>query len=116
MAEPTSEQVDAFCQLMPTASSFFADMPASLLNYYNNARQESSLDIQTIEELFPEIASANELDPMIDLHNIVVSYYDGDWSSYIGILAGCTWEVEHGLGIKVVNGVPAEFGHQDLVI
>ena len=114
--EPTSKQIDAFCHLLPSKSPFFADLPEALLTYYNRARDESPLDAETISDLFPQINDARDLDRLIDLRGILVWYYDGDWSSYIGILAECRWEEEHGLGIKVVGGVPTEFGNQDLVI
>ena len=113
---PNDKQIDAFCQLLPSNSSFFADLPEALLSYYHRARGESPYDTLTTAKLFPQIRNQKDLDCMVDLRGILVWYYDGDWSSFIGILAECTWEEEHGLGIKVVDGVPTEFGYQDLVI
>jgi len=113
---PTDKQIEAFCQLLPSNSSFFTDLPEALLKHYNVARDESPLDDETIAELFPRIDDAFDLDRMIDLRGILVWYYDGEWSSYIGILAECNWEEEHGLGIKVVDGIPTEIGNQDIVI
>ena len=114
--EPSEKQIEALCRLLPPDSSFFADLPETLLAHYNTARDESSLSQESIAELFPPIQNAAELDRMIELRGILVWHYDADWSSYIGVLAECNWEEEHGLGIKVVDGVPIEIGNQDIVI
>lgn len=115
-SEPTDKQIDAFCQLLPPNNSCFADLPNALLQHYNTAREESPLDEETIEQLFPCISGVSDLDRMIDLRGILVWYYSDDWSSYIGILAECSWEEEHGLGIKIVDSIPTKIGNQDIVI
>ena len=102
-ADPTSPQIEAFQQFMDNRALVLSKIEEQLTEYYDRARVESSLDQETVADLFPSINSPSELGSMVDLRGIIFSYYDGDWSSYVGILAECDWEEEHGLGIKVVK-------------
>jgi len=53
---------------------------------------------------------------MTQLTGILIGYFDGDdWSAVIGILAECSWEEEHGFGVKIMDGRVTEIGFQDLV-
>lgn len=114
---PNDLQVEAFHRFNDHRDVFFDDLQQQLYEYYNQARTECDLDQATIEERFPAIHNARQLASMIRLTGILIDYFDGDaWSAVIGLLAECSWEVEHGLGVKIVDGCVVEIGFQDLVI
>jgi hypothetical protein len=116
-SEPNGLQVDAFCGFMERRDVFFAELEEQLFEHYNRASREVDLDDETRTALFPTILDARELGTMIQLTGILIDYFDGgEWSAVIGLLAECSWEQEHGLGVKIVNGRVVEIGFQDLVI
>ena len=113
---PNELQIEAFRRLNDDRDKFFADLEQKLLDYYNQARTECDLDEETTKELFPAIEDARQLASMTRLTGILIGNFDGDdWSAVIGLLAECSWEKEHGLGVKVVDGCVVEIGFQDLV-
>jgi hypothetical protein len=40
----------------------------------------------------------------------------GNTRPTFGLLLNCTWEEEHGVGIKFVNGKVTQVGFQDIVL
>ena len=113
---PNDLQIEAFRRFNDNRDVFFADLEKQLLDYYNQTRTECDLDEETTKELFPVIDDARQLASMIRLTGILIGYFDGDdWSAVIGLLAECSWEVEHGLGVKIVDGRVVEIGFQDIV-
>jgi hypothetical protein len=114
---PTERQIDAFCRFASNRDPFFKSLEGKLFKYFNDARQESNLHQDMIERLFPHLDEPRQLKSLIELRSILVSYYDGEaWCDYIGLLMECSWEVEHGLGVKVVDGQVQEIGLQDIVL
>jgi hypothetical protein len=114
---PTERQIEAFCKFVSNRDLFFAGLEGKLFQYFNDARQKSNLDKDTIERLFPPLEDPRQLKSLIKFAGILVSYFDGEaWSEYIGLLMECSWDVEHGLGLKVVDGRVREIGLQDIVI
>jgi hypothetical protein len=114
---PTERQIEAFCNFVSNRDQFFDGLEGSLFQYFNDARQRSNLHQDTIKRLFPLLEHPRQLKSLIEFRGILVSYYDGEaWCEYIGLLMECRWDVEHGLGVKVVGGQVREIGLQDIVI
>lgn len=114
---PNELQIEAFCRFMADRDAFFSDLERLLFDYYTEARADCDLDAKTKESLFPLIDDPRQLSSMTRLTGIVIGYFDGDdWSAVIGLLAECSWEREHGLGVKVIDGRVAEIGFQDVVV
>jgi len=53
---------------------------------------------------------------MISLDGIVVPYADIFEGRDIRITFNCTWEIENGLGLRLLNEQVTEIGYQDVVI
>ena len=114
---PTDRQIEAFSFFMSHREVFFYNLEDELFIYFNIARSESNLDKDTIDRLFPKLNCARELKNLMKPFTVMVSYYAGeDWSDYIGLLMECTWEIEHGLGVKIVDNKVIEIGIQEIVL
>lgn len=114
---PNDRQILAFCRFVQSADLFFHSLERKLLDYFDKTRDECDLDAETKGLLFPPLQDPRDLSSLIVLTGVLVSYFDGDdWSEYIGLLMECTWDREHGLGVKLVDGDVAEIGGQEIVL
>ncbi len=86
-----------------------------ILNYYKQTRHELGYDI-AYRRNYPEVENTNQILEMIDLVGIVVSYGDIYEERDIGITFDCTWDIEHGLGLRLLNEQVNEVGYQDVAI
>lgn len=86
-----------------------------ILEYYQEKRHELGYDI-AFEENYPLVETTDKILEMISLDGIVVSYagiYEG---RAMGILFKCTWDMENGLGLRLLDEVVTEVGYQDVAI
>ena len=105
---PNDLQVQAFTEFASSKYNIFTQVEKRVWDYYQRsvACHEGSLVISNSQSLAEKTT----------LTGCVVGYFDGDdWSAYIGLLAECEWEPEHGLGIKIVDGLISEIGFQDII-
>ncbi|EMA6344706.1 DUF2004 domain-containing protein [Bacillus cytotoxicus] len=109
------EQYMAYQALMQNWEELQPSLLQSILDYYKQERQELGYDIE-VNESYPLVETANEILEMISLDGIVVPYagiFDG---RDIGITFNCTWDIENGLGIRLLNEKVTEVGYQDVAI
>jgi hypothetical protein len=62
----------------------------------------------------PLISSLDELGRLIEPEAVVFRYTNA--RPTFGLLLKCSWEEEHGVGIKFVNGKVTQVGFQDIVL
>ncbi len=109
------EQYIAYKSLMQNWEQLQQGFLQAILDYYKQERQELGYDIE-VNENYPQIESTNQLLEMINLVGIVVPYGDIYEERDIGITFDCTWDIENGLGIRLLNERVAEVGYQDVAI
>lgn len=63
-----------------------------LLDLYDYSPEERA-------ELMPEISGVEDLKALIGLHSVHVHQIARDGMPYVGFEFGCTWDIEHGLGV-----------------
>ncbi|MCC5803759.1 DUF2004 domain-containing protein [Rossellomorea vietnamensis] len=109
------EQYIAYKLLVQNWKQLQQDFLQAILDYYKQERQELGYDIEVNED-YPLIESTNQLLEMITLVGIVVPYGDIYKERDIGITFDCTWDMENGLGIRLLNERVNEVGYQDIAI
>jgi len=87
----------------------------SILDYYRQKRQELGYDIG-LNENYPLVETTDQILDMITLDGIVVPYADIFEGRDIGITFNCTWDMENGLGLRLLNEKVIEVGYQDIAI
>lgn len=87
----------------------------SLLQYYQQKRQELGCDI-AINADYPAIEGIEQIRSMVTLEAIAVPYGDIYEERDIGLLFTCTWDLENGVGVRLLNERVAEVGYQDIII
>lgn len=114
-ASPTPKQLQAFKNLLDEAPEVFSKLEEQLFSYYLKKREESKGEDYFVE-CFPEVISPKELEKYLRFRSIGVCYYDDDWSSYIGFIIDCDWDVELGIGVKLIKNRVREIDVQDIVL
>jgi hypothetical protein len=110
---PNEQQISAFCDLIARWDDVMHTMRDGILANWAQELAECSRE--------PEYNASYPAEPQLanrtELTGIIVSYMNGqEWCNYIGLLAECSWSLEHGLGVKIVDGRIVEIGYQDIVI
>jgi hypothetical protein len=67
-------------------------------------------------EEMPSIRTVDDLRLLIGLHSVTVHQIEKDGVPYVGFEFGCTWDVEHGLGVLMHGTRVVEIGGADTAI
>lgn len=109
------EQYTAYQSLMKNWKQLQQSFLQPILDYYQQKRHELGYDI-ALNESYPLVETTDQLLEMITLDGIVVPYGDIREGRDIGILFNCTWDVENGLGLRLLDVKVTEVGYQDVAI
>ncbi|MGE6260571.1 DUF6985 domain-containing protein [Heyndrickxia sporothermodurans] len=109
------EQYMAYQALMQNWEDLQPILLQSILDYYKQKRHELGYDIG-LNENYPLIETTDQILEMITLDGIVVPYADIFDGRDIGIIFNCTWDIENGLGLRLLNEKVTEVGYQDVAI
>ena len=112
---PTPKQLQAFKDLLENSREIFSKLEDQLFTYYQEQRLENEGE-DYFEDSFPEVKTPRELEQYMKFQSISVCYYDEDWSSYIGLIIDCDWDVELGVGVKLIKNRVREIDVQDIVL
>lgn len=88
----------------------------ALFRYYNEMRPAYEAMGNEWVEKMPKIESPLLLENMIQLQSVALSWPYGGDDVQVGLTYSCEWEVEHGLGVVLVNGAVKTVGGADCAI
>lgn len=114
-AQPTQKQLQAFKELLNEAPQIFEKLEEQLFAYYQEQREDNKYE-DYYEEFFSELKSPKDLEKHIYFHSIKVSYYDEDWSKFIGLIMDCDWDKQLGVGVMLIKNKVREINVQDIVL
>ena len=109
------EQYVAYTSLMQNWEHLQQSFLQPILDYYKQERHELGYDIEANEN-YPLVETTDQILEMISLDGIVVSYADVFEGRDIGLTFNCTWDIENGLGLSLLNEKVDEVGYQDVAI
>ena len=116
--EPSAAQLEAFNSFIKLKEETFQKLEAQLFEYYAQVRIEASeyYEEAYFKETYPPVSSPKELSKRLKFKNVLIGYYDEDWSSYIGLVIDCDWDIDNGVGVKIEGNKVVEIGEQDIVL
>jgi hypothetical protein len=90
----------------------------AIFNYYNEVIEEYRDRYgEQANDYAPYIDNSDAMKKIVWFESIVLPYssYYGN-NLIVGILFKTSWEIEHGIAVKIVNGKISEVGYQDIVL
>ena len=86
-----------------------------ILDYYKQQRHELGYDV-SYNENYPLIEKNDQLLERINLVGIYVPSARRFEGRYIGLTFDCIWDIENGIGIRLINEEVARIGYQDVAL
>lgn len=109
------EQYLAYTSLMQNWEHLQQSFLHPILDYYKQERHELGYDIE-VNEHYPLVETTDQILELISLDGIVVPYAGIFEGRDIGLTFNCTWDIENGLGLRLLNERVIEVGYQDVAI
>jgi|SRR5579871_1220871 len=93
-------------------------MLEKLFEEYPSMREQALdwFDEDEAKKVLPKIRFPNQLKDIVGISSINVHKIEQDGKPFIGIELGCTWEIEHGVGILLHGEKALEIGGADTAI
>lgn len=103
-AEFAQEQVESYIEFFKDIDNYIKLAEQSVFRYYNDNIAKKPL--VEVEDIYP----------MVSIEQIFIPVNIEPNMREIGFLGECSWEPEHGLGIRFVNERISEVGFQDVLL
>ncbi|WP_338749075.1 DUF2004 domain-containing protein [Bacillus sp. FJAT-52991] len=107
------EQYESYTSLMQNWDHLQQSLLPPILDYYKQKRHELGYDIEFNKD-YPLIETTDQLLKRISLVGISIPYAGIFEGRAIGLTFDCTWDMENGLGLRLVNEKVTEIGYQDI--
>ncbi|MGB1252604.1 MAG: DUF6985 domain-containing protein [Candidatus Promineifilaceae bacterium] len=112
---PTPAQGDALAFHIQNGDRVFTAVLEMLLPYYQRMRPKYVDYLgDDADQLMPEVTQHEALTPLIDLQQVHIHPWEKLGVGYVGLQFGCTWDIEHGLGVMMHNDRVVELGGADV--
>jgi uncharacterized protein DUF6985 len=72
---------------------------SSLLKAYPSLQRDYGYSGKEKAQLMPDVLKSADFRELIGLHTVFVHPLDKNGVPYLGFELGCTWDIEHGLGV-----------------
>ncbi|SFR78470.1 DUF6985 domain-containing protein [Anaeromicropila populeti] len=109
-------QRQAFEKLKEKEQEIVSKMEESIFEYYQSICPErrSILDPDVIDEVVPVITEKKELYSMVWPSQLILREMEEDRE--LAFLFDCNWDIDLGVGIRMINEEIDEVGTQDIVL
>lgn len=95
--------------------ALLSDIEEKIFSYYLSEVEEfRNMYEEQADKVAPLINNKNELGVLVSLFAIVIP--ENDKFSEIDMLFECTWDIDGGIGVRIINGVVQEVGTQHVAI
>ena len=112
---PTFTQGQALTYHMQNGDQVFAAVLDALLPYYQRMRPKYVEYLgDDVDQLMPALDKAEGLKQLVDLRQVHVPPWQNSGVGYVGLQFGCTWDVEHGLGLLMHKDRVVQLGGADV--
>ena len=111
---PESSQ-KALLSFLGNSNDYLSKIKETVFEYYCELRADLGYDTEENVD-YPEVSSSEEILNMITLIGITIPDQDDYDEDAVSLIFDCTWEEEHGLGIRFIGEDIVEVGFQDIAL
>ena len=108
-------QYEAFNSLVSKWEQIQDSLLSAILDYYLRVRSELGYADEE-NKAYPLIDTIDQIRSMIKIVGISIPYEDIFEGRDAGITFDCSWDIENGLGIRLINEEVFKIGYQDVVL
>ncbi|MGO4531476.1 hypothetical protein AB4Z30_20550 [Paenibacillus sp. 2TAF8] len=111
-------QKEAYTNFIGNMDDIMTKVEAAIFEYYQEVYMEYREMVGEDEgdKIAPIIENKEELDRLIEPTQLIIRRVRKNGVRRIGLLFNCTWEIEHGLAVKIEDEEIVEVGFQDIVL
>jgi len=96
-------------------NSLISDVEDKIFSYYLSEVDEyRNMYEEEADQFAPLIKDKSELSALVSLFAIIIP--ENDKLSEIDMLFTCTWDIDSGVGVRIIDGVVQEVGTQHVAI
>ncbi|WP_088825900.1 MULTISPECIES: DUF6985 domain-containing protein [Listeria] len=112
-------QIESYKNFFLDINKRINDAEEAVFNYYQKESlnyREQFMSEEDRKKFVPEITKKEEVYFLVTPKQIMFPMVFADDKREAGFLCECTWEIEHGLGIKFEDEIVTEVGFQDILL
>ncbi|WP_413365214.1 DUF6985 domain-containing protein [Lysinibacillus sp. 3P01SB] len=111
-------QKDAYKKFFHNMNDIMKKVEDALFDYYQKVFMDyrAIFDKKEVDRLVPIINDKRELAKLVSPTQLIIRRVRKNGLRRVGMLFDCTWEAEHGVGVKVEDEEIIEVGFQDIVL
>ncbi|MEK3919671.1 MULTISPECIES: DUF6985 domain-containing protein [Paenibacillus] len=111
-------QKEAYTNLIGNMDDIMTKVEEAIFDYYQEVYMDyrEMLGEEEADKIASIIENKEELDHLIEPTQLIIRRVRKNGVRRIGLLFNCTWEIEHGLAVKIEDEEIVEVGFQDIVL
>lgn len=111
-------QEDAYRNFVNNMDRLMNDIEEAIFDYYQEVYMDyrDMLGEEDADKLVPIVEDKEKMASLVTPTELVIRRVRKNGVRRVGLLFDCTWEVEHGLGVKIEDEKITEVGFQDIVL
>ncbi|MEY8747008.1 DUF6985 domain-containing protein [Paenibacillus tundrae] len=111
-------QKEAYTNLIENMDDIMTNVEEAIFDYYQEVYMDyrEMVGEEEADKIAPIIENKEELDHLIEPTQLIIRRVLKNGVRRIGLLFNCTWEIEHGLAVKIEDEEIVEVGFQDIVL
>ncbi|MEC0179970.1 hypothetical protein P4H61_00450 [Paenibacillus peoriae] len=111
-------QKEAYINFLNNMESILTKAEESIFDHYQEVYMDyrDMVGEEDTDKIAPFINNIEELVKLVEPTQLIIRRIRKNGIRRIGLLFNCTWEIEHGLAVKIEDEEVTEVGFQDIVL
>ncbi|OZQ57728.1 DUF6985 domain-containing protein [Paenibacillus taichungensis] len=111
-------QKEAYTNLVENIDDIITKVEEAIFDYYQEVYKDyrEMVGEDESDNIAPIIENKEELGHLVEPTQLIIRRVRKNGVRRIGLLFNCTWEIEHGLAVKIEDEKIVEVGFQDIVL
>lgn len=111
-------QKEAYSNLVDNMENIMTKAEEAIFDYYQEVYMEyrDMVEADEADKIAPIIENKEELGNLVEPTQLIIRRVRNNGIRRLGLLFDCTWNIEHGLAVKIEDEEVVEVGFQDIVL